>query len=361
MQLGTLSEATDNGDILEIPMTFESYEVIETIGTGSYAVVVSVRDKCKDMKFAAKVMRRPQANSEDMRLLERELRLCETVSCPHLVSFIDIVYLDDYIILVMERSEGKDLLSFVMECPRVVAANWKNIFRQICYGVQYLHNHGFAHRDLKPENVLVDEMLNCKLCDYGLICEVKKSTLSTTKYGTLPYMSPEMIHKATYDARAADVWALGVILYVILTGCTPWRSEGDTAMGQEIRQGIRQTDQMKKEEAELVLKCCDVNPETRPTIDGIISERVISAVSAIKRNFSAPMSSGKKLSERRGQLQIVKPVIQVTKSVKCNSNLRMGSVAIMHNGVHGNPMVLARARGPVPLPKRLNNAVLPKA
>lgn len=326
-----LYEATDSGEVLAIPRRFKTYEVTGTIGTGSYAVVVGVSGQSRGVTLAAKVMRRPKPNTEEMRLVERELRLCETVSCHFLVTCVDVVYTDDLIILVMERGEGTDLLSLITQGPHIVAANWLTIFRQICYGVQYLHSHGLAHRDLKPENILVDETFNCKLCDYGLLCEVKPTTLNKTKYGTLPYMSPEMIYSETYNGMQSDIWALGVVLYVISTGCVPWKGESDAAIGQEITLGITDTESVGRIEEELILKCCSVNPETRPTIDEILANPAFNVqVKTLQRNQSLPLKNVRGATRRN---VLVKPNVKACETgVKLTTGLHMGSQKTLRIG-----------------------------
>lgn len=311
--------ATDRGDVLEFPRHFSGYEVHETLGTGSYSVVVSVKDIAHDEEYAAKVMRRPQAHTEDMRLLERELRLGESVSCPYLVTCMNVVYIGSIIIVVMEKGHGKDLLSLIMEKPSVVAENWRSIFRQMCLGVQYLHDCGLAHRDLKPDNVLVDSDFGCKLCDYGLMCEVKQSVMSTTKCGTLPYMSPEMIYDDGYSGKAADVWALGIVLYVMVTGCIPWKSHGNIQMCQEIAEGVTETETLTSCQREIVLRCCEVDPEMRPTIEQVLGMSFVRTSSNVQVVVPVSMRGMRKKKESR--TLIVRPKVMKPKGVAMNVSI----------------------------------------
>lgn len=293
MNPDVLTEATGQGDVLEIPRRFQSYEVIRTMAIGGFAVVVEVKDISTSERFAAKVVRRPESNSQEMRLLERELRLSETISCPHLVSVIEVVYLDELIVLIMEYGVGTDLMTFTLDNPDDVTANWQKIFKQVCLGVKYLHNKGLAHRDVKLANVLIDESYNCKLCDYGFMCESRNDTLSSTKCGTLMYASPEMIQRANYDAKAADVWSLGILLYFLFTGRTPWLSDGDAGLKEEINRGIVHTELLTANVREIVLRCCNVNPETRVKIDDVLDMAVFQA---IPRN---PMNAVRRMRERK--------------------------------------------------------------
>lgn len=321
-----IREATDAGDILSIPKRFKTYDVERTIGTGSYSVVVEIRDM-NNRQYAAKVMRRPKANTEDMRLMERELRLGESITCPYLVSCIEVVYMEELIVLVMEKGSGKDLLAMINENPNAVSANWRNIFRQICFGVQYLHRKGLAHRDLKLENVLIDENFNCKVCDYGLMCQVQKSDLASTKCGTLPYMSPEMIHSANYSGQAADMWALGIILYVVATSSLPWRSVNQLAMCKEIQGGITDLETVPTQQREIVAQCCHLDPERRSTIEHVLSLSFI-RVTSIPPRLKMPMvnvsvsrgsETGRSMITRVSCMRACRSVLKPTVSVLKNA------------------------------------------
>lgn len=264
------------GDVLQIPRLFGCYEYLETIGAGGYSVVVRIRDRPRRVVYAAKVMRRPEPNSEDMRTVESELRLCETLSCSYLVKCREVVYLENVIIVVMECFGARNLLNAIIESPDEVTKNWRDIFRRICLGVEYLHERGLAHRDLKPENALVTDCFECKLCDYGLLCEIKGSKRSMVKCGTLAYMSPETI-KGDCCGQRSDIWALGIVVYVMATGCVPWKGETEEEIVSEIERGIECVDleMLTLDQKEIVMTCCDKNPETRPGIADILALGVV--------------------------------------------------------------------------------------
>lgn len=270
MKSGFILEATSRGDVLEIPLKFKSYEVGEVLGRGSFAVVVKVKDFVKNEEFAAKVMRRPKDNTDEMRLMERELRLGDTLSSPFLVNFIEVCYFEELIVVVMDLVNGKDLFTLILEDPDKVAANWRTIFVQMCRGVQYLHKKGLAHRDLKPDNILVDTNFQVKLCDYGFLVETEGTEIRRSVCGTLFYIAPEMVREVPYCEKVADVWALGVILYVIVTGCLPWESRDNDEIMQEIEHGITKLDMLATCQRDIVAKCCDLNPERRVTVDELL-------------------------------------------------------------------------------------------
>lgn len=271
MSKGVLREATGNGDIVEIPRTFKSYEVIRTIGCGSQAVVVAIRDLETGVGLAAKVLPRPPSGSQALRFIERELRFCLPMQCQFLVNCVEIVYLPDIICIVMENCDGGDLFEVCTNNRPEFVRYWRRMFVQLALGLQYLHKRGLAHRDIKMENVLVDGRLNVKLCDYGVMCESQEDNLSTSECGTIPYMAPEMIKGEGYCPMKVDVWALGITLFAAVTGFFPWKSKSDAGLKDEILEGKFEVKMVGGEMKEVILKCCERNPYKRATIDEVLA------------------------------------------------------------------------------------------
>lgn len=119
--------------------------------------------------------------------------------------------------LVMEFCGDGDLWTVLQSSPnnRLPEPSARGVFRQIAAGVRFLHSHGLAHRDLSLENVLVKGGV-AKLCDFGLACDAAR--VCTDPVGKAYYMAPEVVAQRPYDPAAADVWALGVVLFILLTG-----------------------------------------------------------------------------------------------------------------------------------------------
>lgn len=264
-------EETATGDILAIPRRFKSYEVTGTIGRGSKAVVISLNDIHTKEKFAAKIIRLRECDTESVQLHQREFRQCMRMSSPYLVKCIDIVYMDELICLVMEYCNGGNLMQLSTNNQPVVQSHWRRMFTQLCLGIEYLHKRGMAHRNLKLENILLDDNYNCKLCDYGLTCEVNPSTcLSVTPCGRSRFVSPEMIRGVPHCAKQSDMWALGITVYAAVTGSFPWKSQSVMGVYNEILKGYIDTSMLVREMEEIVMRCCDPKPETRATIDEVM-------------------------------------------------------------------------------------------
>lgn len=269
-----LRTITESGAIIDVPRRIKGYDVIEVIGVGAFGVIVSLKDASKSLA-AAKVMIRPEPNTLALKFMERELRLGMTISCPYLVRCTDVVYLDKVICMLMEHVEGETLFRLISDNKPLVIRHWKRIFGQMCLGIQYLHRRGLAHRDLKLDNVIVDHDLNVKLCDYGILCESQKNFISTTMCGTLPYMAPEIIRGNGYCAKQADMWALGISLYGMMTGVFPWVGSEPMTLFKEILESVIDIDVLPFDTQEIVVRCCDPSAERRATIDDVMAMPVL--------------------------------------------------------------------------------------
>lgn len=270
-----LEAATAAGEVMRIPRRIKSYIVTDVIGTGAYGIVVSLTDVNMKETFAAKVIKRPKANTVLMTHVERELRMCLIVDSPYLVKCTDVVYLEDIICILMERVEGESLTHMICKNGGLVRCYWKKIFWQMCLALQYLHRRGFAHRDVKLDNFIIDEDFNVKLCDYGIMCQTNSGSMYTTICGTIPYLSPEIIKQKGYCAKKSDIWALGIVLYGIMTGIFPWDSDNTVRIYRQILEGEIDVRKLPDDAREIFLMCCDRDPETRITADLLLSTRSI--------------------------------------------------------------------------------------
>lgn len=309
---GVLREATGEGDVLEIPMNFGPYEIVRTIGSGSSAVVICVMDVRSERKFAAKVMRRPTSSDHSLRFIERELRLCVTMSCPYLVRCTDVIYLPDLICVIMEYFEGMDMFTMMIEEIAVLRGNWRSIFTQVCLGVQYLHKRGLAHRDLKMENILIDKFMNVKLCDYGFMCETSSTTVSTSLCGTTQYIAPEVVKGEGYQAMQSDIWALGMTLFAGTTGFFPWRSADAVGMCREILEANVDVRMLPKGAREIVERCFEKNPDKRATIDEIMEMGFVE-MPAVKESKTMPSLFRKKIE--KSNLHQIRPLLRRRETV----------------------------------------------
>lgn len=264
----SVTESTDTGIVLEIPQVFNHYELIQTIGTGANSVVIKVQHKATNEFFAAKVVSRKSIlETGQFPYFEREVRVLQRITHPNIVKVNDVVYLDELIIVVMDYCENGDLLTFMREQTQLTLPICRQLFYQLAQAVGAIHKRQIAHRDIKPENIFLDSNYVLKLGDFGLSQEIKNNRLLSTLCGTLYYAAPEVIKGEMYDGQKADIWSLGILLFVMNVGSLPWQSIKSAGITEEIIRGhIYIPDNVTPEVKDIIQKCTILDPQGRPSI-----------------------------------------------------------------------------------------------
>ncbi|KAJ1085738.1 hypothetical protein NDU88_005863 [Pleurodeles waltl] len=200
------------------------YKVGRTIGEGTYSKVKVATSKKYKGSVAIKVLDRRRAPSDFVnKFLPRELAILRGIRHPHVVHVFEFIEVNNGKHYIIMELASTDLLQLVQRSGHLADARARAIFAQIISAVRYLHEHHVVHRDLKCENVLLTEDHQVKLTDFGF---GRKSQgypdLCTTYCGSAAYAPPEVLLGIPYDPKKYDIWSLGVILYVMVTGCMPF-------------------------------------------------------------------------------------------------------------------------------------------
>ncbi|KHN76339.1 Serine/threonine-protein kinase MARK2 [Toxocara canis] len=173
------------------------------------------------------------------------------------------------IIIVSEFYSGGTLLNFILQEKSIPEhPHASRMFRQLSEAVHYLHRRGVVHRDIKPENVLLDSKGDIKLVDFGFARFIGRRERSTSFCGTKPYSAPEILKRQPYDAYAGDWYAMGVLLYTMLTG--KWPQERNVKETRENKGAIFSMNTASKEAQELILSLTVVEPEKRGNYETVI-------------------------------------------------------------------------------------------
>lgn len=207
------------GDIIN-----ERYRLNELIGRGGMGVVYRGHDILLQREIALKLMANTSMGDDVRQRMLREAQLAAQLTHPNIVAVHDAGQVSGTPYIVMELVEGHTLRQFRGESLNQVIV----IAEQICLALSHAHQHGVVHRDLKPENIIIGSNGIVKLMDFGL-AHLHTSNLTATgvMLGTVNYMAPEQIRGDKLDPRT-DLYALGVMLYEMLTGSVPF--EADTAL-----------------------------------------------------------------------------------------------------------------------------------
>ncbi len=239
-----------------IGRTVLQYTILEKLGEGGMGVVYKAQDTKLDRFVALKFLPHHLSGSESERdRLLHEAKAAAALNHPNVCSVIDIQEFDDQQFIIMEYVDGTTLRQKI-PIPKFQDAIHYAI--QVGEALQLAHSKGIIHRDVKTENIMMTSDGRIKVMDFGLA--KLKGTLKLTKtsstVGTLGYMAPEQLQGGTVDARS-DIFSLGVVLFELLTGASPFRGEHEAAMMYSI----------VNEDPESVLK---YNSEINPELDRII-------------------------------------------------------------------------------------------
>ena len=216
----------------------------------------------------------PKSNlktEKEERLFQREIDAMAYISHPALVSLHDFFDDANNFYLVMDYCPGGELFDYIVKRDRLDEPTAALVFKQIVSGVAYCHSFGIAHRDLKPENILVDKFPKVMVTDFGLCGYLDEKTLMKTFCGSPIYTAPELLLQREYDGKKADVWSLGVILFGMVTGEHPWRTENTSAMlSQIVHANYTFPDYLSSNVKELISMMMTLNPEERPTLAEVL-------------------------------------------------------------------------------------------
>ena len=207
---------------------FESLED-KSIGKGGFGSVWKVRHKITKQIFAIKVINKESIVKQKMvEQTNREIEIMYKLDHPHIIKLYSHFEDDEDFCLIMQIASKGQLYSIIKRLKRLDQRTAAQYMREVISAIKYLHtrNPPIIHRDIKPENILLDQEGRCKLADFGWSNFDVGDKFRDTYCGTPEYLAPEMITKSGHN-ESVDIWALGVLLFEMLTGRTPFNFTGD--------------------------------------------------------------------------------------------------------------------------------------
>jgi len=243
------------------------YDVIKTLGEGSFGKVKLAVHRASQQKVALKIINRKKLQTRDMTgRIEREIQYLQLLRHPHIIKLYTVITGSNEIIMVLEYAGG-ELFDYIVNHGRMPEDKARRFFQQIVCAVEYCHRHKIVHRDLKPENLLLDEHLNVKIADFGLSNIMTDGNFLKTSCGSPNYAAPEVISGKLYAGPEVDVWSCGVILYVLLCGRLPFDDEYIPTLFRKIQQGAFQIpNYLSPGAVRLIKRMLVVSPVQRITI-----------------------------------------------------------------------------------------------
>ncbi len=209
----------------------DRYDLIEVIGSGASAITWRGHDRRLDRAVAIKVLRRDQEqDAAYVQRFEREARLSASISDAHVVQVFDVGQQDGWLYLVMQFVDGEDLKHYIERRGPLPPSEARDIARQILEGLATIHRAGILHRDIKSQNVLIDRDGRVRVTDFGIAQAAVDPGLTSAglAVGTAAYMAPEQA-EAGQLSETTDIYAVGVVLYEMLTGRLPFERPTATA------------------------------------------------------------------------------------------------------------------------------------
>ncbi|XP_054688728.1 calcium/calmodulin-dependent protein kinase type II subunit gamma isoform X2 [Grus americana] len=277
----------------------DEYQLYEELGKGAFSVVRRCVKKSSSQEYAAKIINTKKLSAREFepvsipdvvtatsrasvllllrnhQKLEREARICRLLKHPNIVRLHDSISEEGFHYLVFDLVTGGELFEDIVAREYYSEADASHCIHQILESVNHIHQHDIVHRDLKPENLLLASKCKgaaVKLADFGLAIEVQGEQQAWFGFaGTPGYLSPEVLRKDPYG-KPVDIWACGVILYILLVGYPPFWDEDQHKLYQQIKAGAYdfpspEWDTVTPEAKNLINQMLTINPAKRITAD----------------------------------------------------------------------------------------------
>ncbi|XP_076007069.1 calcium/calmodulin-dependent protein kinase (CaM kinase) II beta 1 isoform X4 [Genypterus blacodes] len=251
----------------------DEYQLYEELGKGAFSVVRRCVKLCTGQEYAAKIINTKKLSARDHQKLEREARICRLLKHPNIVRLHDSISEEGFHYLLFDLVTGGELFEDIVAREYYSEADASHCIHQILESVHHIHQHDIVHRDLKPENLLLASKCKnaaVKLADFGLAIEVQGEQQAWFGFaGTPGYLSPEVLRKEAYG-KPVDIWACGVILYILLVGYPPFWDEDQHKLYQQIKAGAYdfpspEWDTVTPEAKNLINQMLTINPTKRIT------------------------------------------------------------------------------------------------
>lgn len=247
----------------------EKYQVIKKLGHGAFAEVYLIENRETKQQYAAKMIERSVVTNP--KHFWGELHLLYRLDFPSIVHLYDAYASERHLLMVLEYAKGGELYERINGNEEYCEFQAVSVIRDLLKAVKYLHDNHVVHRDIKPENILfmdeTDESM--KLSDFGLSGVIKSDTMLYTCAGTPGFMAPEVIKGNTGYGAECDMWSIGVLAYLLLSGTMPFKSHIPFQLYQNILTANYEFGEefefVSDEAKDFVARCLRVDPKMRIT------------------------------------------------------------------------------------------------
>ncbi|XP_065815040.1 calcium/calmodulin-dependent protein kinase type II delta 2 chain isoform X2 [Labrus bergylta] len=335
----------------------DEYQLFEELGKGAFSVVRRCVKISSGQEYAAKIINTKKLSARDHQKLEREARICRLLKHPNIVRLHDSISEEGFHYLVFDLVTGGELFEDIVAREYYSEADASHCIQQILESVHHCHVNGIVHRDLKPENLLLASKLKgaaVKLADFGLAIEVQGDQQAWFGFaGTPGYLSPEVLRKDPYG-KPVDMWACGVILYILLVGYPPFWDEDQHRLYQQIKAGAYdfpspEWDTVTPEAKDLINKMLTINPSKRITAAEALKHPWICQRSTVASMMhrQETVECLKKFNARRKLKGAILTTLLVTRNFSAKSLLNKNKDGVKVNN-KANTVTSPKDTGPAP-------------
>ena len=220
----TITSPTINKDYWNFS-NFRFNKKYDLIGKGTYGNVYLSHNKIDNKPYAIKLIEKKNLSLLNcpIELIYKEISIQIQINHPNIIKLFSYYENEENIYMILEYSNKGSLYTLIRKKQYLKENETFHYFIQILNAVNFLHENNFIHRDIKPENILLNDKNIIKLCDFGWCVKLENNEKKNTICGTYEYMSPELIKNENYDFNV-DIWALGILLYEMLHGKSPFKN-----------------------------------------------------------------------------------------------------------------------------------------
>lgn len=197
----------------------KDFRMLSSLGCGSFGEVKLACHLPTLIRVAVKVLEKNINSIADFTL---KVELLQSLEHRNIVRFFHMIDTLTTTYVIMEYVPGEDLEKYLRALGCLKEEEARPVFQQVVSAVHFLHQRHIAHRNIKLENILVDAAGNAKLCDFGMAIKTTEGQMLEETCGSLLYRAPEILARKPYDGLAVDMWSLGIVLYVLVTGHFPY-------------------------------------------------------------------------------------------------------------------------------------------
>jgi len=323
------------------------YTLRHQIGSGSTSSVFQCVRKKDNKVFACKVINKAEIESNFAGLMDQfnlEIKVLKILSHPNIIKMEDAFDTSDSVYMVLEQCHGGELFDYVVEKGTLSEEEASTIIRNITSAVQHMHSLHIIHRDLKPENLLLtskNKDAEVKLIDFGL-AKIMQDDVARSFLGTKGYLAPEMLKRDAYD-KSVDMWALGVIAFVLLCGCLPFDDDGSRIASESAARKKftlrfpRWSSNLSSSAKDLLYNLLDVDPKRRFTSEQALAHPWVSGRTVQPNNY---LQSPSLLGQNRPEMRAKERDALMASSISPKAagvNLRLEQIKEESRGMNPQP------------------------